>query len=145
MATLTVRDLPDDVRDKLRIRAAENGRSMEAEVRSLLAASVGESRPALDRAAWEARVREMQAAFAPYRNSQSSVVDELIAERREEARREDAEVPLVYDGQDSATSSRKSQAEKLAEARAILRRHVPADRSLVDEFLAERRSLWGEE
>jgi len=37
MATITVRDLDDDLKAKLRIRAAENGRSMEAEVRAILA------------------------------------------------------------------------------------------------------------
>lgn len=39
MATLTIRDLDDEIRDKLRIRAAEHGRSMEAEVREILAAA----------------------------------------------------------------------------------------------------------
>jgi antitoxin FitA len=37
MATLTIRDLDDDLKARLRIRAAENGRSMEAEVRAILA------------------------------------------------------------------------------------------------------------
>jgi plasmid stability protein len=36
MATLTIRDLDDEIRDKLRVRAAEHGRSMEAEVRAIL-------------------------------------------------------------------------------------------------------------
>lgn len=36
MATLTIRNLDDDVRDALRVRAAKNGRSMEAEVRAIL-------------------------------------------------------------------------------------------------------------
>ena len=36
MATLTIRDLDDEVRDQLRIRAARHGRSMEAEVRAIL-------------------------------------------------------------------------------------------------------------
>ncbi|AKU18924.1 hypothetical protein VV02_13975 [Luteipulveratus mongoliensis] len=36
MATITVRGLDDAVRDKLRVRAAEHGRSMEAEVRQIL-------------------------------------------------------------------------------------------------------------
>lgn len=40
VATITVRGLDDAVRDKLRLRAAENGRSMEAEVRELLSAVV---------------------------------------------------------------------------------------------------------
>lgn len=40
MARLTVRDLPDDVRDRLRLRAAANGRSTEAEVRAILTEAV---------------------------------------------------------------------------------------------------------
>ncbi|MFE1592763.1 Arc family DNA-binding protein [Nocardia sp. NPDC058705] len=36
MARLTVRDLPDDVREALRVRAAQHGRSTEAEVRQIL-------------------------------------------------------------------------------------------------------------
>lgn len=40
MATLTVRDLDDDVRDRLRIQAARNGRSMEAEARAILTTAV---------------------------------------------------------------------------------------------------------
>lgn len=40
MATLTIRDLDDEIRDKLRVRAAEHGRSMEAEVREILATAV---------------------------------------------------------------------------------------------------------
>lgn len=40
MARLTVRDLPDDVREALRIRAAQHGRSTEAEVRAILIETV---------------------------------------------------------------------------------------------------------
>ncbi len=40
MARLTVRNLPDDVHRALRVRAAQNGRSTEAEVRELLANAV---------------------------------------------------------------------------------------------------------
>ena len=46
MASLVIRDLDDDVKTKLRIRAAENGRSMEAEARAILAAAVAGTRPA---------------------------------------------------------------------------------------------------
>jgi plasmid stability protein len=38
LATLTIRDVDEDLKAKLRVRAAENGRSMEAEVRAILAA-----------------------------------------------------------------------------------------------------------
>lgn len=40
MAVMTIRDLDDEVRDKLRVRAALNKRSMEAEVRAILTAAV---------------------------------------------------------------------------------------------------------
>jgi len=36
MATLTIRDFDDDLKAQLRVRAAEHGRSMESEVRSIL-------------------------------------------------------------------------------------------------------------
>ncbi len=36
MSTLTIRNLGDDLESQLRIRAAEHGRSMEAEVREIL-------------------------------------------------------------------------------------------------------------
>ena len=36
MATLTIRDLDEELRARLRIRAARKGRSMEAEVREIL-------------------------------------------------------------------------------------------------------------
>lgn len=40
MAVLTVRNLPDEVHRALRVRAAEHGRSTEAEVRDILEAAV---------------------------------------------------------------------------------------------------------
>ncbi len=40
MAMLTVRNLPDEVHRALRMRAAQHGRSTEAEVRAILAAAV---------------------------------------------------------------------------------------------------------
>ena len=40
MAMLTVRNLPDDVHRALRVRAAQHGRSTEAEVRDILESAV---------------------------------------------------------------------------------------------------------
>lgn len=40
MAVMTIRNLDDEVRDRLRVRAARHGRSMEAEVRAILAEAV---------------------------------------------------------------------------------------------------------
>lgn len=49
MAAVSIRDLDDSVREKLRVRAARNRRSMEAEMRAILTAAVAEdgSRPGL--------------------------------------------------------------------------------------------------
>lgn len=41
MATITVRDLDGDVKTRLRVRAAANGRSVEEEARSILCDAVG--------------------------------------------------------------------------------------------------------
>lgn len=40
MAVLTVRNVPDEVRRSLRVRAAQHGRSTEAEVRAILEEAV---------------------------------------------------------------------------------------------------------
>ena len=41
MASITIRNLDDDVKTRLRVRAAGNGRSMEEEARLILRAVVG--------------------------------------------------------------------------------------------------------
>jgi len=40
MAALSIRNIDDEVVDRLRVRAAQNGRSMEAEAREILANAV---------------------------------------------------------------------------------------------------------
>jgi antitoxin FitA len=46
MATLTIRNLEASIKDRLRVRAAQNGRSMEAELRSIITEAVeAPSRP----------------------------------------------------------------------------------------------------
>lgn len=40
MASISIRDLDDDVKQRLRVRAAQQGRSMEAEARAILADAV---------------------------------------------------------------------------------------------------------
>jgi antitoxin FitA len=42
MAAVSIRNLDDSVREKLRVRAARHGRSMEAEMRAILTAAVSE-------------------------------------------------------------------------------------------------------
>ena len=45
MASITVRNLDDGLKRRLRIRAAENGRSMEQEVRDILRTALNEESP----------------------------------------------------------------------------------------------------
>ncbi|MDX6280147.1 MAG: antitoxin FitA [Kribbellaceae bacterium] len=42
MAAITVRNLDDRVKHRLRVRAARHGRSMEAEVRAIIVDAVGD-------------------------------------------------------------------------------------------------------
>lgn len=42
MAAVSIRDLDDGVKEKLRIRASRHGRSMEAEMRAILTSAVTE-------------------------------------------------------------------------------------------------------
>jgi plasmid stability protein len=46
MATLTIRDLDEELRASLRVRAARHGRSMEAEVREILRDALARPVPA---------------------------------------------------------------------------------------------------
>jgi antitoxin FitA len=44
MATLTIRNLDPAIKERLRIRAAHNGRSMEAELRAIVTDAIGPRR-----------------------------------------------------------------------------------------------------
>lgn len=48
MASITIRNLDDGLNRRLRVRAAENGRSMEEEAREILRRTVGETPPPKD-------------------------------------------------------------------------------------------------
>lgn len=48
MAALSIRDLDDSVKEKLRLRAARHGRSMEAEIRDILTTAVASEAPRAD-------------------------------------------------------------------------------------------------
>jgi antitoxin FitA len=45
MGTITIRDVDDALKSSLRLRAAQHGRSMEAEVRAILEAAVASGAP----------------------------------------------------------------------------------------------------
>lgn len=77
MADFLVRNIPEHVLERLRERAARNGRSLQAEVQATLAASVKPSREE-----WLARLRAHDAMFEG-RFPEGTAV-ELIRETRDE-------------------------------------------------------------
>ncbi|QRZ15580.1 plasmid stabilization protein [Paracoccus methylovorus] len=48
MASITIRNLDDGIKRRLRVRAAERGRSMEEEAREILRDAVGDQRPPMN-------------------------------------------------------------------------------------------------
>jgi plasmid stability protein len=82
MATLTIRNLSDEVHSRLRIKAAKNGRSLEAEVRELLTdlSGVRREKPVdPDKAVQRIRrmIRKAHGGKMP-----TGVVDKFLKERR---------------------------------------------------------------
>jgi plasmid stability protein len=91
MATLTISDLPEDVHQQLRARAAASGRSVAAEAREILVEGCN-GRRARTPEEREAAMTRLQAFAKKLRGDQpTSVVDDFIAERRCEADREASE------------------------------------------------------
>jgi antitoxin FitA len=90
MATLTIRNLPDEALAKFRVRAAERGRSMEAEAREVIVA-VAEGASLLKlpgRAPIEERVARAQAKIrAELGELPKGRVDAFLAERKAAAER----------------------------------------------------------
>ena len=90
MATLTVRNLPDEALAKLRGRAAHHGRSMEAEARDLLVAVAEGARILREasRPSIEDRVAEAQGMIkARLGDLPKERVDAFLAERKAAAER----------------------------------------------------------
>ena len=85
MAVLTIRNVPEQVRERLRLRAARAGTSMEHEARAIRAR--GSLEPAGERSAkgLQAWVNQLYGKRKP-----AKVVDELLAQRRRESRAERA-------------------------------------------------------
>jgi antitoxin FitA len=63
MATLTIRQLDDAVKARLRVRAAEHGKSMEEEAREILRQALAAPAPAEAGADWVSRIRERLKPF----------------------------------------------------------------------------------
>jgi plasmid stability protein len=87
MATLTIRNVPDETHRLLRLRAARSGRSVEAEVRSILAAATEVDRGSMS----VAEAQEWVDGLFAGRPRPDSAVDELIADRRADSAREEDE------------------------------------------------------
>jgi|SRR5689334_1496978 len=83
MGVLNIRNLPDDVHQRLRERAAANGRSMESEAREIIADACAKAPRTTTVEELQALVDRLYAGRKP-----KSAVDDLIRERRREARRE---------------------------------------------------------
>ncbi len=85
MANLNIRNVPESVRRGLRLRAARKGRSMEAEARIILAEAVRrETGRPFDPSALQDFVSTL------FQGKPPRLTDELIRERRREARRDEA-------------------------------------------------------
>lgn len=83
MATLSIRNLPDEVHTALRIRAAEKGASMEAEARRIITQACKIRPRKADFSQLQSLVDQLYDGKKP-----QGVVDELIADRRTEAQQE---------------------------------------------------------
>lgn len=126
MATLTIRNVPARVHQALRRRAAENARSVEAEVRALLAAVAGprETGVAEEPAVFRGSEPEQPSAIGMWGRTPAgrSEVDRFIAQRHVEA---------AYEGEEITT-----------EEYVDLNRRIDAweiDTDWVDRFLDRRR------
>ena len=131
MATLTIRNLPDDVRDRLRVQAARNGRSMEAEARAILgsatdfaetagAAGLGsfqeKGQAPFDAQSQQAALAEVRALvrkhYKPHPEDVGlTAVDALIRDRRR-----DALLELIKDGDHPRDVLGKKYFQTLSEA-----------------------------
>lgn len=83
MATLNIRNLPEEIHQKLRIRAAKSGRSMEAEARAILTNACSDSSEPVSATSLQEMVSELYGQKKPKR-----VVDDLLLERRKASKLE---------------------------------------------------------
>ncbi|MCE2960648.1 MAG: FitA-like ribbon-helix-helix domain-containing protein [Akkermansiaceae bacterium] len=85
-STLTIRNLDDGVKQKLRLRAASHQRSMEAEARDILAKSlIEEQPPAEQQSEIDERRRRLRAVVGIWENRyQGKSTDQIMKELRED-------------------------------------------------------------
>ncbi|MEO8614471.1 MAG: plasmid stabilization protein [Luteolibacter sp.] len=80
--TLTIRGLAEPVKQKLRIRAASLGRSMEAEARDILTRAVEEQQPSPPRTVEEMKERLRAVTGIWKGRSEGKTTDEIMSELR---------------------------------------------------------------
>jgi hypothetical protein len=80
MAVLNIRNFPEEIHAKLRVRAAMAGRSMEAEARAILTAVILNNQTPTTPTDLQEWVSQLYGVYKP-----NNVVETLLAERREEA------------------------------------------------------------
>lgn len=92
MAVLTIRNLPDEIQKRLRVRASRNGRSMEAEARAILTGAVNAPSPdELPKAVADLQTWIAKSAKKRSKAAESHKVDSFLRERRRNAIRESIE------------------------------------------------------
>jgi antitoxin FitA len=79
MATLTIRKLNDSAKAKLRVRAAQNGRSMEEEARVILESAIATPPSGVPRGNMAERIRNR---FAPLGGVELDIPPREISSRR---------------------------------------------------------------
>ena len=116
MAVLTIRNLPEEIRKRLRVRASRNGRSMEAEARAIIAVAVNAPAPgdlpeAISRLqTWIAQSAK-KSRSKPKGPSLPDTVDTFLRDRRRNAIRE-----AIEDGRHPRELYRGDYARVAAEA-----------------------------
>lgn len=82
MGQLTVRKVDDEIIRRLKLRAAEHGRSAEAEHREILKqALMGEQRPKMSREEWWRRADELRKQTGPLPDESWEIIREFRDKR----------------------------------------------------------------
>lgn len=132
MATLTIRDFPDMERERLRRRAATNGRSMEAEARRLILEGLAKPKLSVDETVAKFQAMMARAPTPVSRAKHGAGGKKPMPNNRLTVKERRA---LKPDAQAALQRLREMFADRKGQPRE----------SMVEDFLAGRRQMWGEE
>jgi antitoxin FitA len=140
MATLTIRDFPDKLRERLRARAAGNKRSMEAEVRHILTQALAPERLTVGKT-----VKLLESVARRGTLGGVSGFEEPAKKWKGRGKRTAKDALDLLSAQERKVMSPQAQRalQQLREMFGV--RDKDPNKSMVDEFLAERKAMWGEE